>query len=178
VAEVLWLWHEGGAERCVLEAAKRGHRLRGRALLAVDGTPVEARYAVEVDRRWHTQDVSVVVELPNGEVREPAALGALWSGQGRPPELEGCIDVDLGFSPSTNTLPIRRLGLEVGESAKVAAVWLRWPELTVERLEQRYERLAPDRYRYSSGRFSAELRVDDDGLVLEYGKYWRAIARA
>ena len=86
--------------------------------------------------------------------------------------------MDLGFSPSTNTLPIRRLRLELGESAKVAAVWLRWPELIVERLDQTYERLAPDRYRYLSGRFSAELRVDDHGLVLQYGKYWRAIAHA
>jgi hypothetical protein len=178
VPEVLWTFSGGGLERCVLEPAKEGHRLRGTALLVLDAGPVEARYSVLVDRRWHTREASVVVEFPGGDVREPVLLGALWSGKEPPPELEGCIDVDLGFSPSTNTLPIRRLRLDVGESAKVAAAWLRWPELTVERLEQRYERLAPNRYRYSSGRFEAELQVDDAGLVLEYGTYWRAIARA
>jgi hypothetical protein len=37
---------------------------------------------------------------------------------------EGCLDIDLGFSPSTNLLPIRRLTLAVGEAATVRAAWL------------------------------------------------------
>jgi uncharacterized protein len=176
VSEVLWLFSEGGADHCVLEPSGRGHRLRGVALLAVEGKPVEARYSILADGSWRTEEVSVAIEFPGGDVREPVELGKLWAGGDRPPELRDCVDVDLGFTPATNTLPIRRLGLAVGESAEVAAAWLRWPELTVERLEQRYERLARRRYRYSSGRFSAELVVGDDGLVLEYGDYWRAVA--
>jgi uncharacterized protein len=89
-----------------------------------------------------------------------------------------CVDVDLGFTPATNTLPIRRLGLEVGEAAELAVAWLRWPTLRVERAEQRYERLARDRYRYSSGDFEADLTVDEHGLVVEYEGVWRAVARA
>ena len=178
MAEVLWLWHEGGADRCVLEHAGGGHRLRGTALLVVEKMPVEARYTVVVDRAWETREVEVLVEFPGGDLREPVALGQLWSGAERPPELEDCVDVDLGFTPATNTLPIRRLRLAVGASAEVAAAWLRWPELTVERLEQRYQRLASDRYRYTSGRFSTELVVNDEGLVLRYGDYWRAVANA
>jgi hypothetical protein len=33
--------------------------------------------------------------------------------------VEGCIDIDLKYSPSTNLLPIRRLNLAIGESAEV-----------------------------------------------------------
>ncbi|MGH3005938.1 MAG: putative glycolipid-binding domain-containing protein [Gaiellaceae bacterium] len=178
MSDVLWVSSQGGMERCVLERTEGGRRLRGTALLAVEGAPVEARYTVDIDPSWRTTDVSVVVEFAGGDVREPALLGELWSGKERPPELEGCLDVDLGFSPSTNTLPIRRLGLPVGEAADVAAVWLRWPDLTVERLDQRYDRIGRDLYRYSSGRFSSVLKVDEEGLVLEYGDYWRVVASA
>lgn len=66
-------------------------------------------------------------------------------------QVEGCTDIDLNFSPSTNLLPIRRLTLDVGQGQAVRAAWLRFPELNLEPLEQRYDRLAPDRYRYSSG---------------------------
>jgi hypothetical protein len=95
-----------------------------------------------------------------------------WSADG----VEGCLDVDLGFTPATNTLPIRRGELAVGEAFDLDAAWVRFPALTLERLSQRYERLADDRYLYSSDGFRAELVVDAHGLVLEYEGFWRAIA--
>jgi hypothetical protein len=94
-----------------------------------------------------------------------------WSHDGqRLAQVAGCIDVDLEWSPSTNTLPIRRLGLAPGETKSVAAAWVRFPSLEVQRLEQSYERLAERR------RFTADLAVDDDGMVLQYGVNWKAVA--
>jgi hypothetical protein len=83
-------------------------------------------------------------------------------------------------SPVTNTLPIRRLKLAVGEDALVTAAWVKFPELTVSPLRQRYARLAENLYRYDSleSGFTAELMVDADGLVVEYGSIWRRIAEA
>jgi uncharacterized protein len=178
VAAILWEFSEGGSELCVLDSKDRGWELSGTALLAAEQGPAEIRYSVLVGRTWATEDVEVVVSFPNGDIPEPIELGALWSGKERPPEFRDCVDVDLGFTPATNTLPIRRLGLEVGEAAELAVAWLRWPALRVERAEQRYERLARDRYRYSSGDFEADLTVDEHGLVVEYEGVWRAVARA
>jgi len=53
-------------------------------------------------------------------------------------ELTGCEDIDLGFSPATNLLPLRRLKLSIGATAPVRAAWVRFPELTIEVLEQVY----------------------------------------
>jgi uncharacterized protein len=79
------------------------------------------------------------------------------------------VDVDLNVTPATNTLSLRRLNLEVGASAEVVAAWVRFPELTVEPLWQRYTRIAEDRYGYESdGGFTSELRVDELGLVVSY----------
>jgi hypothetical protein len=178
VAAVLWQASDGGSDLCVLEPAGRGRRLRGTVLTHEAGEPIEIRYGVTVDSGWATGDVEVLVAFAGGDLHEPVGLGGLWSGKERPPELEGCVDVDLGFTPATNTLPIRRLGLEVGAEAEIAVAWLRWPELRIERAVQRYARLGRDRYRYTQDEFSAELLVDEHGLVLEYEGLWHAVARA
>src|SRR5207247_1457892 len=88
------------------------------------------------------------------------------------PDLQGCLDVDLGFTPATNTLPIRRLGLEPGGAAYIRAAWGLLPDLTVRAAAQRYDRLAERRYRYSSGPFASTLDVDEHGLVLDYPGGW------
>ncbi len=103
---------------------------------------------------------------------ELVRAGAAWT-------LRGCLDVDLSWSPSTNTLPIRRLGLEVGQaSAALTAAWVRFPDLALIPLEQEYRRLSDRRYRYTSrgGAFTAEIDVDEHGLVVNYGDFWKRVA--
>jgi uncharacterized protein len=183
VVSVLWRDREsGGLDRCVLSAGPDGgHRLSGTVLQAMDDVPYEVRYTVMTDASWTTRSVGVHVQGGSGDAR----LALLADGEGgwsagREPlaDLDGCLDVDLVVTPATNTLPIRRLDLAVGETADVAVAWVRFPELTVEVAEQRYERQAPDLYRYSAGRYAAELVVDDHGLVLDYEEAWHAIATA
>jgi uncharacterized protein len=178
VTAILWQASDGGSEICVLEPAGRGRRLRGTVLTHEAKRPIELRYAVTVDAAWATTDVEVLVSFAGGDLREPVEVGALWSGKERPPEYGDCVDVDLSFTPATNTLPIRRLGLEVGDEAEIAVAWLVWPELTFERAVQRYARIAADRYRYTQGDFEADLTVDEDGLVVVYEGLWKALARA
>jgi hypothetical protein len=102
--------------------------------------------------------------------------GGRWSLNGAEcPEVEGAVDLDLNFSPSTNLLPIRRLDLDVGQEAPVRAAWLRFPSFELKPLEQRYLRLSPSRYRYrSEGGFEAELDVRPSGFVSQYPGFSRA----
>ncbi len=94
------------------------------------------------------------------------------------PQVAGCIDIDLNFSPSTNLLPIRRLGLAVGEAGEVNAAWLRFPSFKLERLSQQYRRPDENIYRYESagGQFVAELKVNSFGFVIEYPNLWQTEA--
>ena len=176
VTAILWQASDGGSEVCVLERVDSGWRVRGTVLTHDATQPIELRYAVTVDRAWATTNVEVLVALGGDHARELAELGKVWCGTERPPEYSDCIDVDLSFTPATNTLPIRRLGLDIGEEAEIHVAWLVWPELTVQRVLQRYTRIAEDRYRYTQDEFEAELTVDRQGLVLEYEGLWRAIA--
>lgn len=90
-------------------------------------------------------------------------------------EIEGAPDVDLGFSPLTNTPPVIRSGLLTdAEPQDVDAAWVSVPDLAVRRLEQRYTFVSRDatrtivRYETRDGSFTAELGFDPDGFVLRY----------
>ncbi len=86
------------------------------------------------------------------------------------PELAGCIDIDFEMTPFTNTLPIRRAPLAIGESRRFRMAYL--PANTLEPFadEQIYTRLDERLYRFeeADGSFSAEITVDEDGLVTDY----------
>jgi uncharacterized protein len=172
-----------GHEAAELAPSADGWLLSGTAVFAESGRPCRLDYTIRCDRAFVTRHCMVSGLVGTSRVRldvERASSGA-WSVNGaRESALDGCIDVDLGFSPSTNLLPIRRLSLPVGAAAPVRAAWVRFPELTVEILEQSYTRIAADRYLYESagGTFRRELTVDDTGFVLEYPGLWLSAARA
>jgi uncharacterized protein len=177
-----WILWQGlitpSMERFIAGASGGGFEFSGLILQAHQETPYVVRYAIEVDTAWRTRNVEV--ELEDGGQRRLSLTmdgDGNWSHDGhRVEQVAGCIDVDLEWSPSTNALPIRRLGLAPGETKSVGAAWVRFPSLEVQRIEQSYERLAERRYRYRSGRFTADLAVDQDGMVLQYGVNWKAIA--
>ena len=165
-------------ERCILTPTSEGFEFNGLILQAHEGVPYVVRYRVRVDDAWATREVEL--ELENGGRRTVSLsrnAGGQWMRDGRRmDQFDDCVDADLEWSPSTNTLPIRRLDLAVGRTGAMTATWIRFPSLEIERLEQSYERQAEDRYRYRSGRFMADLVVDPDGVVLEYGVNWKAVA--
>jgi uncharacterized protein len=162
-------------EHCTLTLRESGLSLVGTVLGAESGLPVRVEYRVLADRAGMTTAVHVR-DLRGFETQtialERTAKGG-WTVDGAAARgLRGCTDVDLGCSPSTNTLPIRRLRLEIGKSATIQAAWVRFPELTVMKAAQTYTRLDQFTYRYTSGTFEADLTVDDDGLVTGYAE-WR-----
>jgi hypothetical protein len=162
-------------EVCTLTLRDNGYSLVGTVLGAEGSLPVRIEYQVLVDRAGVTT-AAHVRDLRGFETRtvalERSAKGA-WTVDGAAARaLKGCTDIDLGCSPSTNTLPIRRLRLAIGASQTIQAAWVRFPELTVVKADQTYARLDEFTYRYSSGTFEAELTVDDDGLVTAYAE-WR-----
>lgn len=172
-----------GHEVATLRPIEGGRQLEGTVLVANEERPCRLVYVIHCDGEWHTSRVDIHGEIGNAPVRLglTRSAGSEWSVNGkRIAKVAGCIDVDLGFSPATNLLPIRRLRLEPGERARVRAAWVRFAELTVEPLEQAYTCLAPARYLYESagGTFRRELTVDQSGFVVEYPELWRAVCRS
>lgn len=167
---LLWQRHDRvGLERFTLSGE---HVLEGTVIVWLGG-PYEVQYEIACAPTWETIDASIVTGGTTLEIRRD---GARWMMNGQHvPAVDGCIDIDIGVTPSTNTLPIRRLSLGVGESREVTAAWLRFPELSLEPLVQRYTRLAERTYLYESPSFRAELEVDGDGVVTRYGDVWSVV---
>jgi hypothetical protein len=107
-----------GLERFEIRRDAEAWTFRGTILLVHEGVPFEARYEVLCDRAWVTRAVAVDLHGPEGErALRLTAEGGRWSVDGVERDaVRGCVDVDLGWSPSTNTLPIRRLELAVGDT--------------------------------------------------------------
>jgi uncharacterized protein len=179
-ASILWRGlYLGGHEYARIESRDPGWHLEGVAVFSHESAPCRLEYDVACTDSWVTTGARVGGWI--GERRVEVVLTASedrrWRLNGAErPAVDGCTDVDLNFSPSTNTLPIRRLSLEIGETRTVRAAWLRFPSLELEPLEQSYSRLAADRYRYESGggRFTSELAVDGSGVVRDYPGIWVA----
>lgn len=89
-------------------------------------------------------------------------------------ELTGCVDLDVSATPFTNTLPIRRVAWQVGQSEVFRVGYVHVPALALSAEWQRYTclELRPDgglfRFESLDSDFAAELPVDADGLVLDY----------
>jgi hypothetical protein len=146
------------------------------------GRPFRVGYEIRCDERWLVREVRAAAPDSERPVLELLADGeGHWKRRGGEPvpELDGCIDVDISATPFTNTLPIRRLGLEPGRSEEVAVAYVRVPEQLVAPERQRYGCLEARRngglYRFEAlpSGFTAELAVDGEGLVLDYPELFR-----
>ena len=133
-------------ERCVLESVANGHRLSATTLAVVDGVAVEIRTSVITDAEWNPTTVGVHAQGA-GDDRTLALTGdgaGSWSvGDAPLVDLYGAVDVHLGWSPAGHTLTLRRLDLDIGESATVTALWIGFPERDVVREVHAYERPGP-----------------------------------
>src|SRR5919202_3646415 len=170
-------WTGAGLEHLTLKWDEEGVRADG-VVIGVEGSvQFRVRYEVRCDAGWRVREVSVAL-LTSDDV----SVRLLTDGEGRwitpdrkpVPILDGCIDLDISATPFTNTLPIRRLGLEPGESEELAVAYVRVPELLVGAERQRYgclrARTDGGLYRFEAlpSGFTAELPVDAEGLVLDY----------
>lgn len=166
-----------GHEIARLQPFDDGWKLSGTAVFACEHGPAMLDYVVICDAAWRTNSATVKGVIGNREVDVAVSADAnrRWRLNGTErASVEGSLDVDLGFSPSTNLLPIRRLQLAVGDQANVNAAWLPFPALELEPLAQVYRRVAESMYRYESGggRFERSLEVNDAGFVTSYPGMW------
>jgi uncharacterized protein len=166
-----------GFEVVFLGTLAGGYELVGSTTAVEDDQAWAMRYEIVVDDAWRTRAAYVSSRSATGdhELRLEADGSGHWRiGDLAAPQLDGCFDVDLEASSCTNTLPVHRLGLAVGQGADAPAAYVRSPHVDVERLEQRYVRIEDDgtrrRFDYTAPAFGYRglLVYDGSGLVLDY----------
>ena len=82
------------------------------------------QYVLRLSPTWCVRQFLLFRDLDEPDLWLATDGHARWgemNGAHRP-ELDGCVDIDLACSPFPDTLPIRRLPLEVGDAAELPVV--------------------------------------------------------
>lgn len=173
MTRITWVGLEADStERCHVLETSEGVEVSSTVELP-DGV---LTYALRADADWRFASLTV----RHGERRLDVvrAAGRWWVDDQERPDLGEALEVDIAVSPLSNTLPIRRLHLQVGDSADIVTAYITVPDLAVTTDPQRYTRLAEHRYRYDSrdSDFTAVLDVDAQGLVTRYPGLFQSVA--
>jgi hypothetical protein len=137
---------------------------------------------VRLSPTWQVRQFLLFRDLPEPDLWLATDGHARWgeiNGAHRP-ELDGCHDVDLTCTPFTNTLPIRRLPIEVGDAAELAVVAIDVDTLAAVPHVQRYERLDERAWRFTdvTAGDASTFEVDEYGVVVDQpGRFRRTSAR-
>ena len=166
-----------GEDEATLVATPEGHLLSGRARFRDEPGDVDLSYAVILSDDWKTREARIDGTTATGPIsmRITAEAQGGWSVDGAAVQrVKGSVDLDLGFSPSTNLISVRRLNLRVGQHAEVIAAWIPYPEFRLEPLRQLYHRVSATAYAYECPAlcFRTQLTVDPDGCVTAYPPIW------
>ena len=180
VASILWTRLDTpGHDACRLIEQHGGWELEGTAVFVKDGTPARLDYHIDCDASWRTRRGRVRgwigVRSLDLDIARTSAGAWILNGEEVLASME-CVDLDLGFTPATNLIALRRLDLRIGMRTTTRAAWLDEGSARLDVLEQVYERQADRTYAYEAPRFhyNAVLDVDSTGFVRRYPRLWEA----
>ncbi|RWA71725.1 MAG: hypothetical protein E5X49_12990 [Mesorhizobium sp.] len=181
IASILWRRLDQEGHDCwSLSRAGDGWSLKGQAAFLQEGAPCGLSYEIDCDAGWLARTARVAGFFGDTlDYRFARLDDGGWALNGKKQtHVAGLVDLDLGFTPATNLLPIRRLGLRPGIATPAPAAYLAFPELKLERLDQTYRRLDDTRYAYAAPAFGYDevLEVAPSGFVVDYPGLWTTIA--
>lgn len=145
---------------------------------------IRVSYTIHCDRSWNVQNCIVHrYGARSQEIHLWRDAQGHWmnTAHERIPSLEGCSDVSISTTPFTHTLPIRRLSLHNGQSAEILVACITIPTMEIQPVKRRYTCLESSddgglyRYEEIDSDFTTELRVDAQGLVLDYPEQWKRV---
>lgn len=175
---VLWTrLDRPGHDACRFVQTGDEWRVEGAAVFEHDGKAAHLTYRLSCSPQWQSLEARVQgwIGADNIDLRIEGRRNGDWSVNGTVNDaLHGLNDIDLGFTPATNTNAIRRLDLTQGDGAASVAVWLDTDDWAVKPLPQSYRRISQNRYDYGSPLhdYRAVLKLDDFGAVAEYPGLW------
>ena len=147
-----------------------------------DLQPFRVRYRLQLDAAWRLRRLDARATGGATITLEADGAGHWRDGRGAAlPELDGAIDGDIAACAFTNAPTLNRLALAAGASATERVAYVRFPSLTVERVEHRYacvERTADGgRFRYENltDPYDTIFDVDTRGFTLHYPDVFRRL---
>jgi hypothetical protein len=164
-----------GHDAACLRGTDDGFELSGRAVFLDPRGPAALRYELALAPDWSTRRGHIGGFIGRRPIdtriaREPEG----WTLDGRGFGMAEIVDLDLGFTPATNMVQLRRAGLKLGETAEFDVAWLEAGDEALIRLPQVYRRDSDVDYAYDSptANYSATIVLARSGFAAVYPGLW------
>lgn len=166
-------------EKCHVIEKEQSFHSRGEVVGNKNNQVYGVDYQIVVDNNWETRFFSISCSHGHKNYFLHAhKINNVWViDDVEHPEFNECLDVDIAITPYTNSLPINRLKMEVGESKDIKVLYINPIEERVALVMQRYTRLTENTYHYENlwNDFKATIIVEENGLVTDYPEMYKAI---
>jgi len=142
-----------------------------------EGIFVLVHYKLLLNSEWETVSVEIKADLGREETLYLLKKeNGIWFKNGKvATELSKCVDIDISLTPFTNSLPVNRLKLKIGEENLIEVVYFDILNREVNPVQQRYKKLDDTSYRFQTvpSDFEAIITFDNKGLVTNYPGLFR-----
>lgn len=166
-------------DACRFRSGPGGWTISGTAIFIEDGAGASLDYEVTCGDDWSARNAAVSGWFGRTQVslfvERTDTTG--WRMNGAPLTVApGVVDIDLAFTPATNTTAIRRLDPRPGQEVETTVLWLDTADWTLQPLPQVYRRKSATVLAYASPRhdYRDDLTIDGFGVVEHYPGLWVA----
>ena len=179
------VWRSKGylsLENCTAMITNTGSEISSVIIGVAEQKIFNIEYKLNINPHWETEQAeikSTIEGLTKSFIFNSDGKGN-WQQNGHTLEqFDGCVDIDIPLTPFTNTLPIKRLKLQIGQAQLIQVVYLDLLRDDIKPVTQKYARLSNREYKYENvpNDFEAVITVDELGFVLDYPTLFERIAR-
>ena len=160
-------------ENCLVTTSDSGTAVVSTIVGYYEGKIYKVDYVIRTNKHWETLYLSICSR--HSDVVQTTVLESDGNGNWLVDGMEtdrfaGCTDIDISLTPFTNTLPVNRLKLELGQHREIAVIYLDVLRNEMRPARQLYTKLSPAMYRYENipNDFQSDISVDELGLVTGY----------
>lgn len=164
-----------GHDAALLTRRGDGWSLEGTAVFRHPAGPARVGYCVETDAAWRTLRGTVRGFVAANRIEHTIVRAADgWYLDGAFVGLAHLCDLDLGFTPATNVLQLRRAAPRPGQSVELPVAWFDVAADTLVELPQCYAGRARATFWYTAPTVPYEglLELAENGFVRSYPQLW------
>lgn len=164
-----------GHDAASVRQTAHGYELFGQSVFLDLRGPTALRYVLALNPDWSTIEGRItgfIGERPVDTHIVRSREG--WTLNGTKQGMAEVVDLDLGFTPATNLLQLKRTSLGVNEVANFDVVWLEAGDEELQRLPQEYRRVSEFEYDYNSPtvNYRATIVLAPSGFAAVYPGLW------